>query len=1644
MGTVKQKSKKAKWVALACALSMTATGVLPALGAPEEGGTEPLDNQVLDLEFENDLTDGSALGNPVKASNEAYEFVDGVGGGRAVCLTGSTYLDLGTSEELQPENLTLSFWINPNAPITGEQIISWNKQEYYTDGWYLTMENDNTPLALSVGEGANAGQPYKVSVKGSRSEFFPVGEWTHVAVTYDSATKEVSFYRNGVKQTSNIDYAVGEGRDGVLGSDPKMQKSIGYNGPAYGYAYLNASLDHYELFNDVADQDQVTALYEEYLTPEPEGLANQVLDLEFEGSLEDGSPEQNQLSVSGSGYTYVDGVNGGQALSLTGGTYVDLGGSTALQPRNLTLSFWINPNETMTGEQIISWNKNEWWTDGWYLSSENDNTPLALSIGPARREGQPYKVSVKTRRSEFFPAGEWTHVVVTYDSVSKDVEIYRNGIAQATSTDYGISGESTGILGSDPEMQKSIGYNGPNYKAAYLNAALDHYELFNDVATPAEAISLYEEQGGVIDKAQIAREDLEALNISAETSRNLILPTVGEKGSVITWEVIEGTAMDASGVVDRPAVGEPDAKVTLRATAVFMEGEPQTKDFTVTVLAQKPLDLSDTSLMDEVVLTDDYLVNAFTKEKEYLLSLSAEKFLYEFYKVAGLEPTTDSGYGGWERTGSSNFRGHTFGHYMSALSQSYLSEDDPEVRAQLMEQISDAVYGLKACQDAYAKMYPQSAGYISAFPEGVLARVDGGTSPTADDGTVLVPYYNLHKVLAGLLDVSRNVDDTDVKNTAIEVAEAFGEYLYNRCTNLPDVTVMLRTEYGGMNEALYELYRITGNDHIKEAAECFDETALFQQLADNQDVLSGKHANTTIPKFTGAVKRYSVLKGNPEYYDRLTQEEKDNLEMYLTAAENFWDITVNHHTYVTGGNSQSEHFHNADELWYDATKGSYDGALTCETCNTYNMLKLTKALYDQTQDPKYLDFFERTFTNAILASQNPETGTTMYFQPMAAGYNKVYNRPFDEFWCCTGTGMENFSKLGDYIYQIKGNTLYVNMFYGSSIEDQGLGVKLVQDANMPNEDTVTFTVEEIAAGTDIALRQPGWLAGEPVITVNGTRQNLTAENGFFVLTGLQAGDVIEYTMPMEVEVVEAPDNASFVAFKYGPVVLAAELGDKDIEASQANGILVRVGTEDTEAKDTIIIQNMSVDEWKANIAENLVRIQDSEDGNIQFALKNTDSEELIFSPYYKIHDQRYGIYMNLEEPDSQASQDRILAEKEELRDQEISVDYLDSFDNNNSEFAKNLQTGGDTSVGSFNGRTFRHANARGWWSYDLAVDPEAEHNYLGCTWYSGDLGRSFEIYVNDQLLKTVQINNAAGTNVFYEDLYDITDFIPEGADTVTVKFQSTGGYAGGLFGIRVITSTEYDHDARLSGLEFSAGTLEPAFDPDTAEYTLTVDKDTESVSFLASTMKESGLVYIGDILFDNSNERLVVLDGDETEIVLTSYAQDHETAETYRVTVVKAEPTPDPDPSVTPDPDPSVTPDPDPTVTPDPEPTETPDPEPTETPDPEPTETPDPEPTETPDPDPTQEPTGTPTQEPTETPTQEPTKEPSGAPSGKPGDKPDPSGTPGGSGSGQGTSQGGSSAQTGDSTDIMLPCVTAAAAALILSAAVVIRRRKDF
>lgn len=1233
-----------------------------------------------------------------------------------------------------------------------------------------------------------------------------------------------------------------------------------------------------------------------------EGLKNQVLDLSFDNSLED-TAGSHGITMGKGTENYAEGVKG-QGLSLDGKSYVKLGTEEDLQPENLTLSFWMKPNKDMgNGEQLITWNKNEYFTDGWYLSMENGNRPLTLSVGPAANNGQPYRVSVDGNRSEFFPTGEWTHVAVTYDKETKDIRFYRNGKECATSITYGINETSTGVLGSDASMEKSIGYNGPKYNGSYLDAVIDEYQLFNDVATPEEVIGLYEESGQTFDKEAVAQADLDALKIPSEVQNNIVLPSKGTSGSVITWESSDPDVISKDGKVTRPEIGEENKKVTLTATAAYAGGKEVTKEFEVTVLAKKEVKAEPDSIMGSVTLQDEWLVNAAEKENEYLLSLDSEKFLYEWYKLAGLEPKTDSGYDGWERSSGNNFRGHSFGHYMSATSQAYLSSSG-ETKEKLKTEISETVNGLAACQSAYAATHPESAGYVSPFPEEWLQRVDGvplaGTKIQSGDN-LIVPYYNLHKMVAGLLDVAKNVEDQEIKSTALSVAEGFGEYLYNRLSMLTNKNQMLRTEYGGMNEALYELYNLTGNDHFKTAAEYFDETALFEQLAANKDVLNGKHANTTVPKLTGAVKRYTVLTENEEYYNALTQEEKDGLDLYLEAAKNFWDITIDHHTYVTGGNSQSEHFHEADKIGYDATKSEYDASTTCETCNTYNMLKLSKALYHVTGDKKYMDYFERTYTNAILPSQNPETGTTMYFQPMAPGYNKVFNRPFDEFWCCTGTGMENFSKLGDNIYQMNADGVSVNMFWASELNRDGIHIK--QAANMPNEDTVTFEVKKAKSGTVLRLRKPDWLAGEAVIKVNDKKVELQEEKGYFKVE-VKSGDKVSYQMPMEMVAYPMPDKPNLIAFKYGPVVLSAKLTASNMEASNPNGILVRVGTFDPNAQTVITTQNMSTDEWLKNLSKNMVRVEDGKNGEIQFALKNVDSEseELIYSPHYMRYKERYGIYMYMEEPDSQASQDRILANKEVIRNQEMSIDYLDSFDANNSEAAKNQQ-GENTQVGSHLGKTYRDGQKNGWFSYDMKIDKDAEHNYLNCVFFSGDRGRKFDIMVDGTVLAgPYDYSDAPSGNEFYTYTVEIPKEIIAKAEDgkVTVRFQSKpeyNSYVGGLFGIRTSTSAEYDTEASLKALSFDTGKLTESFAPEKTEYVLEVPMDTESVQMLATPKMESGLVYVGDILIDDKLARKISLTGEETVVLITTKAQDHVTAREYQVTIKKTEEVPEVDKS---------------------------------------------------------------------------------------------------------------------------------------------------
>ena len=720
--------------------------------------------------------------------------------------------------------------------------------------------------------------------------------------------------------------------------------------------------------------------------------------------------------------------------------------------------------------------------------------------------------------------------------------------------------------------------------------------------------------------------------------------------------------------------------------------------------------------MQNVTLLDKYEQNAFNKEVEYLKSLEPDRLMRGFGDISGRKINAEK-YGGWE---TSAIQGHTLGHYLTAVSQAYATSKDEELK-----KITDYMISvLKGCQ--------LKNGYLHAIPESHYDQIESGNT----SGT-WVPWYSMHKILAGLVDVYAFTGNKD----ALKIASKLGDWVYSRTSKwTPEMQqTVLNVEYGGMNDCLYNLYKHTKNENHLSAAHSFDEMSLFEPLYNGKDILNGKHANTTIPKIVGAINRYTV-----------TGEE-----YYLQVAANFWQIVVENHTYITGGNSEWEHFGEPKVL--DAERTSCN----CETCNTYNMLKLTRALFKATGDVRYSDYYENTFINAILSSQNPQTGMTTYFQPMASGFFKVYSSPFHHFWCCTGSGMENFSKLGDSIYFHNENSIFVNRYTSSRVIWEEKGLTITQNADLP---VVTFTVNGLA-DAEIVLRVPDWCKDKPTVKINGEKKLVREKNGFITLDRVwKDGDIIEYEMSMSITIHPLPDNENAVAFKYGPWVLSADMGTNNMNTG-TTGVDVTVPLWDTSLSDTLIVEKGTVNKWLRNIEENLVKIGDS----LEFKLNGTN-QELIFSPHYKQHTNRYGIYFRLADSGTE------LPENEE--DKYTVIDSL-PVGNDQYEFSHNLQSENSTS-GSFNGLIYRDALSDGWFSYDMAVDNTVT-NYLKVKYFSGDVGRRFKIFVDGEVLADVTLENPYPNN-FYDVYYEIPQEMIGDKNKITVKFQAeTGSFAGGIF-----------------------------------------------------------------------------------------------------------------------------------------------------------------------------------------------------------------------------------------------------------------------
>lgn len=733
-----------------------------------------------------------------------------------------------------------------------------------------------------------------------------------------------------------------------------------------------------------------------------------------------------------------------------------------------------------------------------------------------------------------------------------------------------------------------------------------------------------------------------------------------------------------------------------------------------------PLDiaLNDFSMSD-VELLDAYEQNAFSLEVEYLKRLDADKLLKGFCDIAGVESDATK-YGGWE---TSSIQGHTLGHYLTAVSQAYAVCGDVQLKA-IADHIVDV---LSLCQNS-------ETGYLSAIPESHYIQIESGNT----SGT-WVPWYTMHKVLSGLIDAYELTGNAK----ALDVASNLGDWVYSRTSAWsPEMQItVLNVEYGGMNDCLYHLYSLTKSDKHLSAAHSFDEMALFDALYKGEDILNGKHANTTIPKINGALKRYMVLGEGEEYY--------------LQVAANFWQIVINNHTYITGGNSEWEHFGEPHILDAERTN------CNCETCNTYNMLKLTRELFKITGDTKYAEYYENTYINAILSSQNPQTGMTTYFQPMATGFFKVYSSETDHFWCCTGSGMENFSKLNDSIYFKDADSIYISRYTSSKVNWAEKGISITQTAELPNVKLVISG----NANAKIMLRVPDWCVDEPIVSVNGEKVKAKANDSFICLDGNWSdGDVIELTLPIGVLVYGLPDNENVVAFKYGPWVLSANLGNKDM-LTTTTGVDVTIPLLDASISDILVIQDGSVDKWFDNIENNLVKDENS----LNFTLKGTN-QQLTFSPHYMQHQNRYGIYFRLADSDTK------IAEND--ADKYIVVDSL-PVGNDQYEFSHNLKADLSNS-GNFKGFMFRDAVPNGYFSYDMAVDNTAT-NYLAVKYYSGDVGRAFDIYIDDVLFEQVTLQDPE-PNGFYDVYYPITANMVENKQTITVTFKSTdNSYAGGIF-----------------------------------------------------------------------------------------------------------------------------------------------------------------------------------------------------------------------------------------------------------------------
>ena len=489
--------------------------------------------------------------------------------------------------------------------------------------------------------------------------------------------------------------------------------------------------------------------------------------------------------------------------------------------------------------------------------------------------------------------------------------------------------------------------------------------------------------------------------------------------------------------------------------------------------------------------------------RSFLYSLPNDRLAHNFRVTAGL-PSSAVPLGGWEAP-DCELRGHYVGHYLSACALLFASSSDADLR----DKANALVAILAACQ--------ASDGYLGAYPTSFYDRLRAHQK-------VWAPFYTYHKILAGMIDMYQHTGNPQALQIATRMADWAAAWSAPISPN--EWQAILLTEQGGMNEAAFNLYALTGNPKYRDLGYRFEHHKIFDPLAAGQDDLDDNHANTNIPKMIGAARGYE-----------LTGDER-----YRRISQTFYQAAVDHHTYCTGGTSNGEWWHKPDAI---ATQLGPDAQ---ECCCSYNMMKLSRHLFTQQPHARYFDYYERLLMNVRSGTQD-RNGMLMYYVPLQPGMYKTFGTPFDAFWCCTGTGSEEYAKLTDSIYFHSNDALYVNLFIPSTLDWNGRGLHVTQTTLFPEKERVTLTVDSAPQiSTAIKIRSPYWVKSAIAVQINSTPQNASIDDAHYLTLehAWKSGDIITIDLPLSLHVDRAPDDQRVQAAMYGPLVLAALLGTEGL------------------------------------------------------------------------------------------------------------------------------------------------------------------------------------------------------------------------------------------------------------------------------------------------------------------------------------------------------------------------------------------------------------------------------------------------------------------------------------------------------------------